>query len=279
MEDDGHRSDTLALPTNRLTASAHAMPTVDAQDLSRDPRRLRGNQEHNRIGDVFGAADASERDVTFHLRLELIWEPSGLHRTGRDEVDGDAIRRQLAGSGATVALQRCFAGAVRDLPWKAGGAIGADVDDPAPGRLPGKVPAREFRHQQGGRPAVDGKVVIMALPADRLQRPAHPVPFPGAGRQERVLATGTRVVDQNLDRSKALLGQVEGNRGCLLRGYVQLMRSHLPAGGVNLGGHGLPSWLSQVDATDTHPLRGQGPRRGCADAMPIVRAGNQCNSY
>src|SRR5262245_54235582 len=81
-------------------ASDHGHAAVDVQRLPGDIGRLGAGEEGDRRGDLVARAHAASGNRGEQLRLLLVVERAG-HRaddeTGRDAVDGDAARGDLAG--------------------------------------------------------------------------------------------------------------------------------------------------------------------------------------
>src|SRR5688572_25091688 len=94
-----------AREANAMTGSflagleAGDLAAVDVDDLARDPRRRVGEQEETGVHHVLRLADARQRELRDELLGEVArgaLERRGIGRAGRDRVDADPLRAELA---------------------------------------------------------------------------------------------------------------------------------------------------------------------------------------
>lgn len=129
-------------------------------DLPRDPSRLRGRQEHDRISDVLRCSKKAEGNRRQNLALQFLADPPCLNRSRCNRVHRDPKRAQFDGHAARQRLQGRLAGTVPDLRGEGLRRIGADVDDSPVPAAAAPVTSGELPHHHGGCLGVYREVAV-----------------------------------------------------------------------------------------------------------------------
>ena len=166
---------------------------VDAEDLSRDKRGCVIGQEEDRVSDLFGVAETTQRCLLTEFLAGLIIE-YGVH-LGVDHAGGDAVD---ADPGRTDLLGQCFCKADNGGFGSGVGNFTGSTDDAPHGRNGDDVAAVAGDH--GGQDGV--REVIK--PAD--VRVHDKVPFIGRGLREEFDPRDAGVIDEYVNRTECLDG-------------------------------------------------------------------------